>query len=179
MDQNHSLATDDSLENLFFDQSLGQYYIRWTPIAKRKALMKKFAMALLFAVLAGSNFASTTLAFQNQGGNPTAFCKVINKPNPLLMGTWRCTYVRFLSGSQQYDSNPVEYRLILYGDRYALHFYRTAHGGRKQYIGWQSWTIDGDEIYSDTGVRIFVKDGTVYFNLNNGEPVNMTRVRTK
>ena len=130
---------------------------------------------LLFVALVACQTVSSAGSLEGMSGNPTVFCNVVDKPEPILMGGWRCLYVRYMSESHQFDTNQVEYRLIKHGEQYALYFYRTAHGGKKKYIGWQNWTINGNEISSDTGVKISAQNGNVYFSLGEGTPEKMTR----
>lgn len=107
-------------------------------------------------------------------GKPDVFCKVLNEPDPLLMGSWKCMFERRLEEGG-YETNPAEYRLIKYEDKYALYFYRVSRGGKKQYMGWREWTIDGTQILSDTGIKIFVEKGEVFFSWQGEKPVKMTR----
>ena len=75
-----------------------------------------------------------------------------------------------------WDTDPAEYRLLKYEDKYALYFYRVSRGGKKKYMGWRDWTIDGNQITSKTGVRIFTENGEVFFVWQDGKPVKMTRI---
>jgi hypothetical protein len=107
-------------------------------------------------------------------GKPDVFCKVIKEPDPALMGSWKCMFERRLEEGG-WETDPVEYRLIKYEDKYALYFYRVSRGGKKKYIGWREWTINGTEILSDTGVKIFTQNGEVFFVWQDGKPTRMTR----
>lgn len=78
-----------------------------------------------------------------------------------------------------WDTDPVEYRLIKYEDKYALYFYRVSRGGKKKYMGWREWTINGTEVLSDTGVKIFTQNGEVFFVWQDGKPTKMTRTGVK
>jgi hypothetical protein len=108
---------------------------------------------------------------------PDAFCEVIQKPAPLLMGTWEGYYTRTtLKGM---DKNYVKYRLIEYDGKYALYFYRTWQSGQKKVKQWKKWTINGQEISAPGGygVKIFVRGSDVYFTIRGiKEPVRMSRV---
>lgn len=133
-----------------------------------------FVVLLSFLLTAVSiPYAADNLAGSKE--KPTLFCQVVKEPNPLLVGSWKCTFER-RTEEGNYETNPVEYRLLKYGDQYALYFYRLSRNGRKQYIGWRAWTINGDEITSDTGVKIVAKDGDVFFIWQDGKPTKMTRV---
>ena len=55
---------------------------------------------------------------------PDVFCEVIQKPDPLLMGTWEGHYTRAADVAKM-DKNYIKYRLIEYDGKYALNFYRT------------------------------------------------------
>jgi hypothetical protein len=74
------------------------------------------------------------------------------------------------------DTNPAKYRLIKVGDQYALYFERIARGGKKRYMGWRDWTINGREINSGQEVRIYADKGEVFFCWKDEKPVKMTRV---
>jgi len=137
--------------------------------------MRQIIFALIVTVMVGCQALSSAASLEKMSGTPTVFCNVLDKPDPILMGGWRCLYARYVSETHQYDTNQVEYRLIKYGEQYALYFYRTAHSGKKKYIGWQNWTISGNEITSDTGIKIYAQNGNVYFVLGGGDPEKMTR----
>jgi len=108
-------------------------------------------------------------------GKPDVFCQVIKEPDPALMGSWKCMFERKLEEGG-WDTDPAEYRLIKYEDKYALYFFRVSRGGKKKYIGWREWTINGTEILSDTGVKIFTQNGEVFFVWQDGKPTKMTRI---
>ena len=108
---------------------------------------------------------------------PDAFCEVIQKPDPLLMGTWEGHYTR--TTTKGMDKNYIKYRLIEYDGKYALYFYRTWQSGQKKVKQWKKWTIDGQEISAPGGygVSIFVRGSDVYFTIRGlKEPVKMSRV---
>jgi hypothetical protein len=140
-----------------------------------KAMKRLSTTALIVAFLLGM---AASLPASNLGGatgKPDVFCQVIKEPDPLLMGSWKCMFERRLEEGG-YETNPAQYRLIKYEDKYALYFYRVSRGGKKQYMGWREWTIDGTQITSDTGVRIYVERGEVFFAWQDGKPVKMTRI---
>jgi hypothetical protein len=108
---------------------------------------------------------------------PDAFCEVIQKPDPLLMGTWEGHYTR--NTTKGMDKNYIKYRLIEYDGKYALYFYRTNRSGQKKVKQWKKWTINGQEISAPGGygVRIFVRGSDVYFAIRGlEEPAKMSRV---
>jgi hypothetical protein len=109
------------------------------------------------------------------GDKPTAFCQVLSPPDPLLLGGWQIVYVRTTETGTS-DSNPVKYWLVKYGDQYALYFDRITRGGKKRFMGWKDWSINGHEISSDTGVRIFVENGEVYYSWQGQAPGKMRRI---
>ncbi len=140
--------------------------------------MKKLTIFLLFFLIFVGCASTPTTPTEGLGGKPDVFCNVIQKPDPLLMGTWQVYFVRTIGRSHP-DDNYVKYRLITYDDKYALYFYRTWRGGRKKKTEWKNWAINGQEISGEPqfGVRIFVQGSDVYFTIRGlGEPVKMSRV---
>lgn len=109
-------------------------------------------------------------------GKPSVFCKVLKEPNPLLLGRWKCLWERYIQKTGATDPNPIEYYLAKYGDQYAIYFFRSKEGGEKIYSSWREFTIDGNTIKSDTGVKIYTENGEVYFQFQSDAPVKMTRV---
>jgi len=109
-------------------------------------------------------------------GRPSVQCKVVNPPDPLLMGGWTIEYDRITDEGSS-DINHIKYWLVKHGDGYALFFDRITRSGKKQYTGWRDWIIDGKKIESDTGVHIFVKDETVYYQWKNQKPSPMTPIK--
>ncbi|GLI33129.1 hypothetical protein [Desulforhabdus amnigena] len=134
-------------------------------------MKKNFILITLFVVLAGC----ATMSASKPHGEPTVFCDVVSPPDPLLLGGWQIVYVRTTETGQS-DSNPVKYWLTKHGDKYALYFDRITRGGKKRYLGWKAWTINGNEISSDTGVRIFAEKGNVYYSWKGQEPGKMRRI---
>ena len=109
-------------------------------------------------------------------GEPDAFCEVIQKPDPLLMGTWEGRYTRAVDISNL-DKNYIKYQLIEYKGKYALYFYRTWHSGQRKVKQWKKWTINGQEITGGFGVKIFVQGGGVYYTIRGlKQPAKMSRV---
>ena len=136
-----------------------------------KGLLTKL---LLVAVPLG--WAGYAAAFNLEGarGKPDVFCRVRKEPEPILMGNRKCTFERNLEEGD-WETNPTEYRLIKYEDKYALYFSRVSRGGKKQYKGWRDRTIDGTQITSDAGVRIYTEAGQGIFVWRDGKPAKMTR----
>ncbi len=132
------------------------------------------ALFLALALLLGPPLAQAEKP-QGAEAQPTLYCKVIKEPDPLLMGGWKCIFPLHLEKGEL-DTNPAEYWLIKFGDQYGLHFERRARHGRKHYLGWRDWTLNGKEITSDVGIRIFVENGEVYFKWKDDQAVKMTRI---
>jgi hypothetical protein len=133
-------------------------------------LLIALTLTILLCFAAGSSASNLGASSEK----PDVFCQVKKEPDPALMGSWKCMFERRLEEGG-WETNPVEYRLIKYEDKYALYFYRVSRGGKKKYIGWRDWTINGTEILSNTGVRIFVENGEVFFVWEEGKPVKMKR----
>ena len=137
--------------------------------------MKRLAIFLIFlltfvgcAIKGGKSFSDL--------GEPDAFCEVIQKPAPLLMGTWEGRYTR-AADMADLDINYIKYRLIDYQGKYALYFYRTWHSGQRRVKEWKKWTINGKEITGSYGVKIFVQGSDVYYTIRGlKEPAKLSRV---
>jgi hypothetical protein len=112
-------------------------------------------------------------------GAPNKFCTVKKEPNPALLGGWKGVYQHWVSKLSEYRTEPVGYYLKKVGNRYALYFYRKkpeADLTVTVYHGWKDWEIDGDQIVSTTGVKIFTKDGAVYYSFENShKPAQLSR----
>ena len=142
--------------------------------------MKKLTivLVLLFTLVVGCATKGNTPSDDSEL-KPDVLCEVIQKPAPILLGTWECSFSRYV-GKSRADENYVKYQLIKYEDRYALYFYRTWKGGRKKVGEWKNWTIKGQEILGEPqfGVRIFLQGEDVYFTIRQlEEPVKMSRVK--
>ena len=137
--------------------------------------MKKLIVYLIFLLIfVGCSMKGKT-PFDNPELKPDAFCNVIEKPDPLLMGTREGRFSRE-GNLANLDKNYVKYRLIKYDDTYGLYFYRSWHSGRKKIQEWKNWTIKGQEISGDYGIRIFVQGSDVYFTMRGlEEPAKMSR----
>jgi len=138
--------------------------------------MKKLIIYLvLLLTLIGCSMKGKT-PFDNPELKPDAFCDVIQKPDPLLMGTREGRFTRAEDWADL-DKNYIKYKLIKYDDKYALYFYRTWHSGKRKVREWKKWSINGKEITGDFGVRIFVQGGNVLFTMRGvKEPAQMLRV---
>ena len=138
--------------------------------------MKKLAIFLVFllalvgcSVKGGKSFSYL--------GEPDAFCEVIQKPDPLLMGTWEGRYTRTKDISDM-DKNYIKYQLMEYNGKYALYFYRSWRSGQKKLKEWKNWSINGKEITGSFDVKIFVQGNDVYFTIRDlEEPAKMSRVQ--
>ena len=137
-------------------------------------MKKPCITTLIFLLLLGFVADSSASNLGGSSEKPDVFCRVTKEPDPALMGSWKCMFERKLEEGG-WDTDPVEYRLIKYEDKYALYFYRVSRGGKKKYMGWREWTINGPEILSDTGVKIFTQNGEVFFVWQDGKPTKMTR----
>ena len=140
--------------------------------------MKKLTIFLVCLFTLGGCVTKEYTPVDNSELKPEAFCEVIQKPTPLLMGTWECSFSRYVGRSTP-DENYVKYQLIKYDDKYAFYFYRTWKSGKKKISEWKNWTINGQEILGEPrfGVKIFVEGGDVYFTIRGlEEPVKMSRV---
>ena len=133
------------------------------------------AIALMGIILLGLTVCASASNLGSASEKPDVFCQVIKEPDPHLMGSWKVMFERRLEEGG-WDTDPAEYRLLKYEDKYALYFYRVSRGGKKKYMGWRDWTIDGNQITSKTGVRIFTENGEVFFVWQDGKPVKMTRI---
>ncbi len=132
----------------------------------KKMYVALMTTALLFVACAfAAAGQSGGISPSDVAGTPTAFCKVLKEPNPILLGGWRGVHNRWISRASRFELDPVEFWLKKYGDKYAIYFYRSkAAGGDKVLKGWRSWTINGDQIYSETGVKLFTQNGEVFFS---------------
>jgi hypothetical protein len=144
--------------------------------------MKRFTIAAVFC-LAWVSCVLTALGAeitsQDVSGTPEVYVKVVQEPNPLLLGHWGCIHTTTVAKTGDTFKEPIEYWLLKVGDRYAAHFYRLKQGGVKKYKGWREWTLKGDEIVTGTDVSIFVKDGDVYYAWKTDKPTKMTRIAEK
>ena len=134
-----------------------------------------FIYLVLLLTFVGCSVKKNT-PFDNPEVKPDSFCNVIKKPDPLLMGTREGRFTR-AEDIAELDKNYVKYKLIEYDDNYGLFFYRSWHSGQKKITEWKNWTINGQEITGDYGVRIFVQGSDVYFTMRGiKEPTKMSRV---
>ncbi|MGA2223366.1 MAG: hypothetical protein ABSH41_02855 [Syntrophobacteraceae bacterium] len=139
---------------------------------------------LLFVTISGplhmaANAETGGISPSDIAGAPDKFCTVKKEPDPALLGGWKGVHQNYISKLSEHRAEPVGYYLKKVGNRYALYFYR-----KKQetdltvtvYHGWRDWEIDGDQIVSSTGVKIFTKDGAVYYSWqNSNKPTRLSR----
>ena len=115
-------------------------------------------------------------------GAPDKFCTVKKEPDPALLGGWKGVYQHWVSKLSEYRAEPVGYYLKKVGNRYAIYFYRKKAETDLTttiYHGWRDWEIDGDQIVSTTGVKIFTKDGAVYYSFEHShKPAMLSRDET-
>lgn len=143
---------------------------------RKEIQMKKLAIILIFLLTFVGCSVKGGKSFSNLE-EPDVFCEVIQKPDPLLMGTWEGRYTRTMDIADM-DKNFIKYRLIEHNGKYALYFYRTWHSGHKRVKEWKKWSINGREITGSFGVKIFVQDNDVYFTIRDlKEPTKMSRVQ--
>lgn len=140
-------------------------------IASVVLLLLAFSVTCTYAAEPPKGITASDIA-----GKPSVFCKVNKEPDPQLMGRWKCLWERFIPKAGKTDPNPIEYYLAKYGDQYALYFFRSKEGGERIYSSWRDFTIDGNTIKSDTGVKIFTQNGEVFFQFQSDAPVKMTKV---
>lgn len=141
--------------------------------------MRRSSILLIYLLVLAGCATTDKTGPQEFGGKPDVFSTVIEEPDPLLMGTWECSFVRRV-GKSHPDNNYVKYRLIKQDDKYALYFYRAWRDGGKKKAAWKNWTINGKEILGEPrrfGVQIFVRGNDVYFTIRDlDEPAKMSRV---
>jgi len=141
--------------------------------------MKRLTILLIYLFIFVGCATTKETPPQKFGGKPDVFCNVIQKPDPLLLGTWEGRFLRTV-GKSRADDNYVKYRLIKQDDTYGLYFYRTWRDGSKKKAEWKNWTINGKEILGEPrqfGVKIFVQGKDVYFTIRAlDKPAKMSRV---
>lgn len=118
-------------------------------IIQLSACLLAFALAL--AACQGLNSVSS----EDVAGTPTVYAKVVNAPNPLLLGHWRRPQPTGINRPWIFN-----YWLMKKGDRYAVYYFYDSRK-KNSFKGWAEFTIDGDTMTS--GV-----DGTV-FTVVNGQ----------
>lgn len=138
-----------------------------------------FALTLLVGsfVAAAGAAADRDISQSDVAGEPTAYLNVVQEPDPALLGGWKVEWRRYREKGSRVDINPVQYWLVKHGDRYALYFYRIKKEAGKRFEGWKDWTANGNEIVSDTGIRFFARNGNVYFQWKDDQPIQMNRIQ--
>ncbi len=81
--------------------------------------MKRLTIFLIYLLIFVGCATTKGTPSQEFGGKPDVFCNVIQKPDPLLMGTWECRFLRTV-GKSRPDDNYVKYRLMKQDDKYGL-----------------------------------------------------------
>jgi hypothetical protein len=126
-----------------------------------------------------ANAGTSGISPSDIAGAPDKFCTVKKEPDPALLGGWKGVYQNYISKLSEFRAEPVGYYLKKVGNRYALYFYRKKNETDLTvtvYHGWRDWEIDGDQIRSSTGVKIFTKDGAVYYSWQNShKPARLSR----
>lgn len=112
----------------------------------------------------------------DMSGKPTEYCTLMKAPNPALLGHYSCVHRKHNEKVDEYVMEPIEYWLVKQGDKYAIFFYRIKDGKGKKYTGWRNWYIEGDRIHNGQFLKIFVKDGDVYYQWKFNQPTKMTRI---
>ncbi len=139
--------------------------------------MTKLWITLWFMLAAAAGIAfGVEIRLSDMEGKPTAYCKVVQEPNPLLLGHFGCVHRKFDEKTSGYVMEPIEYWLVKLGDKYALYFYRVKDGKGKAYKGWRKWYLEGDRINSGGNLEIFVKEGEVYYGWKSDRPTKMWRI---
>ena len=145
--------------------------------------MRRSLLVFLFFLFVTGCIGAVVKAAQSEGitradvAGPDKFCTVLKEPDPALLGGWQSVHEVWVSKLSKYRQEPVQFYLAKFGERYALYFYRSKKATDGEvYHGWKEWNIDGDQIVSKTGVRIFARNGEVYYSWQNDEPSRMSRL---
>ncbi len=142
--------------------------------------MRKTAWLLMVLCLAGIAAPLGVMAAQisaaDVAGKPDVFLKVVQEPDPMLLGHWGCTHVTKHKKSGESFNEPIEYRLVQVDGQYALYFYRYKSRLQKTYRGWREWILKGDRIIGPPDIEIFVQDGAVYYQWKDDPPTKMSRL---
>ena len=131
-------------------------------------------LLLVTALLVVALASCQTMQSYGPNSKPDVFCNTAQEPDPALLGGWKCT-VRVQLETGAVDINPMKYWLYKVDGQYALYFERIARDGRKQYKGWQPWTISGKVISSNTGITIYTESGDVFIRFGDERAEKMTR----
>ncbi len=112
--------------------------------------------ALMLLVLAGC--AGSAASRPETAGEPTVYARVVNPPNPLLVGCWMRS-----RPSEYRRPNSYTYCLVQKGGKYAVYYEWRDGKTLEEHKGWMPFTIDGDRMSSDTEPSSYVvKDGRVW-----------------
>jgi hypothetical protein len=66
--------------------------------------MKRLTILLIYLLIFVGCATTKGTPPQEFGGKPDVFCNVIQKPDPLLMGTWECRFLRTVGKSRADDN---------------------------------------------------------------------------
>ncbi|MHC1744382.1 MAG: hypothetical protein AB9873_15295 [Syntrophobacteraceae bacterium] len=142
--------------------------------------MKKLAVVAIVFCLAWVHAVSTGRCAEISSGDvaskPDVFMRVVQEPNPLLLGHWGCTHTTTVAKTNEKYQEPIEYWLLKVDGKYAVYFYRFKQGKEKRYRGWREWYLKGDEISAPPQISIFVKGSDVYYQWKDDPPTRMTRI---
>lgn len=128
----------------------------------RRALVVA-ATVLLLAGCAGSAASRPELA-----GDPTVYAKVLQEPNPLLVGC----YMRSRP-SEYRRPNAYQYCLVKKSGKWAVYYDWRDGKTLEEHKGWMPFTINGDRMTSDTEPSTYlVRDGRVWHNYAGRDTVH-------
>lgn len=109
------------------------------------------ACLVLSLVLLYACASMAPISSEDVGGAPTVYAKVINPPNPKLLGHYRRSNPDGLRNPWAFN-----YWMVKRGDKYAVYYYYDSHR-KNAYKGWADFTIDGNTITSNVdGVTFFI-----------------------
>ncbi len=132
--------------------------------------MRYLAAALLLALLAGCAANKAALP-ADAAGEPTVYCRVVNPPDPALLGHWRR-----IPPTKFKRPHVFDYWLVKKDGGYAL-FYHWDNQRGSVVRGWFPFTIDGARMTSsEEPSTYFVKDGKVFHNYDD-RPFDSPMVR--
>lgn len=137
--------------------------------------MKRFSAVLAAVLLALALTGCSALPIKPSevSEEPTVYAKVVNPPDPLLMGYWRRIPPKEFNRPHVFN-----YWLVKKGDRYAV-FYHWDDKRGKVVRGWFPFVIDGKSMTSSEDASVyFVRDGEVFHNYG-GRPMNSPMMKVR
>jgi len=137
--------------------------------------MKRLAVFLTaaFLALALAGCSAYPINSSEITGEPTVYCKVVNPPDPLLLGYWRRIPPKEFNRPHIFN-----YWLVKKGDKYAL-FYHWDDKRGKVVRGWFPFVIDGKTMTSsEDPSTYFVRDGEVFQNYG-GRPFDSPMMKVR